>query len=77
MESPPPTPRRTRQKQIVEQHHTLRPDQTAIEFSNAEEMIRFDAAQTLPPPALGARVRNSVNREPRVQRSWWMRLLGR
>ncbi|HOB97538.1 MAG TPA: hypothetical protein PKM43_02185 [Verrucomicrobiota bacterium] len=77
MEPPPPTPRRTRQEQTVEQHHTLRSDQTALEFSNAEEMIRFDAAQTPPPPALGARVQDSVNREPRVKRSWWMRLLGR
>ncbi len=77
MEPSPPTPRRTRQEQTVEQHHTLRPGQTALEFSNAEEMIRFDAAQTPPPPALGARVRDSVNREPRLRRSWWMGLLGR
>ena len=77
MEPTPPTPLRTRQEQTVEQHHALLPNQTALEFSNAEEMIRFDAAQTPPPPALGARIQDSVSREPRPKRSWWMRLLGR
>lgn len=77
MELPPPSPRRTRQQHTTEVQHTLLPGQSGLEFSSAEEMIRFDAAQTTPPPTLARRVEDSVNREPRPKRSWWMRLFGR
>ena len=77
MELPPPPPRRTRQQHTTEQQHTLLPGQAGLEFSSAEEMIRYDAAQTPPPPTLGQRVQDSVNREPRPKRSWWARLFRR
>lgn len=77
MELPPPSPRRTRQQHTTEAQHTLLPGQTGLEFSSAEELIRFDAAQTTPPTALDQRVQDSVNREPRPKRSWWARLFGR
>jgi hypothetical protein len=77
MELPPLPPRRTRQQHTAETQHTLLPGQTGLEFSSAEEMIRFDAAQTLPPPALAQRVQDSVNREPAPKRSWWARFFRR
>ena len=77
MDLPPPSPRRTRQQYTTEAQHTLLPGQSGLEFSNAEEMIRFDAAQTTAPPTLAQRVRDSVNHEPRPKRSWWARLFGR
>ncbi len=77
MESPPPNPRRTRQEQTTEEQQTLLPEQTGLEFSSAEEMIRFDAAQTTPPPELAARIRESISRETHPRRSWWKRLFGR
>jgi len=77
MELPPSSPRRTRQRHTTEAQHTLLPSQGGLEFSSAEEMIRFDAAQTAPPPTLAQRVQTSVNREARPKRSWWARLFGR
>jgi len=77
MELPPPSPRRTRQQHSTEAQHTLLPGQTGLEFSNAEEMIRFDAAHTTPPATLAQRLQTSVNREPPRKRSWWTRLFGR
>lgn len=77
MDLPPLSPRRTRQQHTTEPQHTLLPSQAGVEFSTAEEMIRFDAAQTTPPPSLAERIQESINREPRPKRSWWSRLFGR
>jgi hypothetical protein len=76
MDLPPASPRRTRQQHRTEAQHTLLPSQSGLEFSNAEELIRFDAAQTTPPPTLAPRVQDSVNRQPRPRRSWWARWFG-
>lgn len=48
----------------------------AVEFATAEEMIRHDAAQSIPPASLAARLQQSIAREPKPPRSWWQRWLG-
>jgi hypothetical protein len=48
--------------------------QAAREFGTVEEMLRHDAAQTQVPPAVGARLRESIAREPAPRASWWRRL---
>ena len=50
--------------------------QTAVEFVSAEEMLRHDAAQTTVPPAVAERLQKSIDREPKLARSWWQRLFG-
>ena len=50
--------------------------QQQLEFATAEEMIRHDAAQTGPPPALAMRLHESIAREPKPARAWWQRWLG-
>ena len=61
-------------------HQELFPTQQTqgnpVEFNAAEEMIRYDAAQTPVPEPLESRVRDSVAREPKPSRSWWKRLFG-
>jgi hypothetical protein len=50
---------------------------TARKFETAEEVLRFDAAQTQVPPAVAQRLQDSVSREPRTPEPWWKRWLGR
>jgi transposase len=59
------------QSQASQQHQ-----QQAREFESVEELLRYDAAQTEPPPTLESRVADSVAREPAQSRSWWKRLFG-
>jgi hypothetical protein len=49
---------------------------SAREFASAEEMLREDASQTVVPPAIAERLSQSIQNEPRPERSWWKRLLG-
>jgi len=46
----------------------------AIEFANAEEVIRHDSAQTTVPPEVEARLKNSLAQDPALKRPWWRRL---
>ena len=46
------------------------------EFSSVEELLRFDAAQNPPPPAIGERLNESVAAEPQRPQSWLKRLFG-
>ena len=75
-----PTPPRSRLDHAVEQQQlqaTGGRQTTAREFATAEELIRFDAAQHSPPPALAERVRESVSAEPQpLPPPWWKRLFG-
>lgn len=48
--------------------------QTVREFSSAEELIRYDAQQTEPPPAIADRLNESIRNEPKPPQSWWRRL---
>lgn len=46
------------------------------EFASAEEMLRFDAAQTSVPPGIAQRLRESTTELPRPKPSWWKRFIG-
>jgi hypothetical protein len=49
--------------------------QTVREFSSVEELLRQDAARTSVPPAIAARLQDSMARDP-ARGSWWRRLFG-
>jgi hypothetical protein len=56
-----------------ESHH-----QTAREFATAEELLRFDAAQTVVPPPIAERLKQSAAQlAPPPRRAWWQKLFGR
>ncbi len=55
-----------------EQTQDQQQNQEGLEFSSAEEMLRWDAAQTPPPPGLGERVMRAIEAEPK-RLPWWKR----
>jgi hypothetical protein len=66
---------KTGQEQTTRQNSAQQ--QTALEFSTAEEALRHDAAQTELPPALAERLQKSIEQEPRTaDMPWWKRLFG-
>jgi len=72
------------QSEAVQQEHALAQEQTvqtsqAREFASAEEVLRFDAAQTPLPAELGARVEQSIQNgqvPAGAPASWWRRWFG-
>lgn len=48
----------------------------AKEFSNSDELLRFDAAQTTVPPDFAERLQKSAAQIPPPPRSWWKNLFG-
>jgi hypothetical protein len=48
-------------------------DATAREFATAEEMLRYDAAQTPVPPGIAQRLEKSVGTGPKRASVWWRR----
>ena len=48
----------------------------AKEFSNSDELLRFDAAQTTVPPDIAQRLQKSAAQIPQPPRSWWKNLFG-
>ena len=46
------------------------------EFAGADEMLRFDSAQTEVPPGIAQKLQKSVASE-NANRSWWTRLFRR
>jgi hypothetical protein len=66
----------TREESIQENQAASEQKQAAREFNSAEELLRHDAAQTSVPEEVGARLRESIAREPPPRRSWWQRLFG-
>ena len=48
----------------------------AKEFSNSDELLRFDAAQTSVPPEIAQRLQKSAAQIPPPPRSWWKNLFG-
>ena len=50
--------------------------QSAREFANAEEMLRYDAAHTTVPPGIAQRLQKSTHDLPGPRTSWWKRLFG-
>jgi len=51
--------------------------QTGQEFATADELLRFDAAQTVVPPQIAERLKRSVSDLPLPRRSWWKNLFGK
>lgn len=53
-----------------------RQEQTAREFSIAEDALRADAAETEVPPAIAERLQKSLDANPPVvpEKSWWRKL---
>jgi len=50
----------------------------AREFSNSDELLRFDAAQTTVPAEIAQRLEKSVAQmRPAESRPWWKHLFGR
>jgi hypothetical protein len=49
----------------------------AREFATADELLRYDAAQTDAPPSIAKRLGESLQKEPKRNRSFWQRLTGR
>jgi type II secretory pathway pseudopilin PulG len=50
--------------------------QSAREFANAEEMLRYDAAHTAVPPDIARRLQKSTGGPTEPKTSWWKRLFG-
>jgi hypothetical protein len=50
--------------------------QSAHEFANAEEMLRYDAEHTPVPPAIAQRLQKSTVELPQPKLAWWKRWLG-
>lgn len=75
MEPDKPSSRLAQQQQAHQEINAAQ-GQTGLEFRTAEELIRHDAAQTIPPERLARRVQDSVNREGVPPRSWWRRWFG-
>jgi hypothetical protein len=49
----------------------------ALEFSSVEDMLRHDALHTPVPPAIAARLEESVKQlPPSSSRGWWRRFFG-
>jgi hypothetical protein len=54
--------------------HETQQQQALQEFASVDELLRFDAQQTVPPVELAERVNESIAAEPKRDRSWWKRL---
>jgi hypothetical protein len=62
------------QEQVVQTHTQ---QNAALEFATAEELLRYDAAQTKVPPGIAQRLQKSAaGIRPPGSRSWWKNLLG-
>ncbi len=48
--------------------------QAAREFASADELLRFDAAQTVVPPQIGERLKNSTTSLVQPKTGWFKRL---
>jgi transcription initiation factor TFIID subunit TAF12 len=66
------------QEQTSEQQVTSQ-TQTHREFASVEDLLRYDASQTTPPPAIAERLKTSLGKEPQPgsRQSWWRRLFVR
>jgi hypothetical protein len=63
-----------KQEHIAEQQTQ---SQVAKEFSTADELFRFDAAQTTVPPEIAERLKKSAaHLPPPPPQTWWKNLFG-
>jgi hypothetical protein len=66
---------RTHKETAHEQELTSQQQQQYKEFATVDELLREDAKQVAVPPAVEARVREAVRKEP-PQKGWWQRVFG-
>jgi hypothetical protein len=66
----------TEQQSAHDQEVRSEQKQTAREWATPEEMLREDIEQTPVPPGVGARLRDSIDKEPAPRKGWWQRLFG-
>jgi hypothetical protein len=66
-----------RQEEESTQSRSLGQRTTGQEFGSVDELLRHDATQTEPPPAVAERLNESIGREPAPRRSWWSRWFSR
>ena len=51
--------------------------QAGHEFASAEELLRFDAKNTIVPPEIAERLKESAGNLPQApRRTWWRNLFG-
>lgn len=62
------------QEQAAEQH--AQQQTPAREFSSAEELLRFEAANTVVPASVAKRLQRSTENLPSPKPSWWRRFFG-
>ena len=67
---------RTEEQSAQEQQIASEQKLSAREWTSAEEMLREDIGQTRVPPDVGARLRDSIGKEPAPRKNWWQRLFG-
>ncbi len=65
--------RETEQVSEIEQNSRQDP---VREFGSVEEMLRFDAGQTVAPDTIAERLKESLAQTPPPPKSWWQRLFG-
>ena len=65
-----------KQEQHAAEQHAAQT--TAKEFGSVEELLRYDAQQTVVPPGIAKRLQESLreNPAPPPPRSWWRRFFG-
>lgn len=64
------------QKEQTVEAQQAQQETAAREFASAEEVLRFDAAQTEVPESVKSRLAESLEKEPKPEppASWWRRL---
>jgi hypothetical protein len=73
-----PDPSKLRQQQQQEEQTSqLQAQGVQQEFASAEDLLRFDAAQTLAPESIAERLKDSIARDPKPAQSWWKRWFGK
>jgi hypothetical protein len=65
------------QNEAATQREVSNAARTTRELNTVEEVLQADAARTGVPPEVGARLKQSIAREPAPpEKNWWQRLLG-
>lgn len=67
-------PKRLRQEQRLEETLEQRQELHEKIFDSVEDMLRYDASQTPPPPSLAGRLAATLAAQPKPQ-AWWKRFL--
>jgi len=66
------TPRQD--QQVTPTHETV--SGSAPEFASAEEVLQYDAAQTVVPPNVAVKLQASLAESRVPKTSWWKKILG-